>query len=102
MVVVPFFNYLETESEASVAMPTASIARASFSAPSPPRHAYHKLRFLDKTVVVNYEVKPQDTLWSIHQKFQIDEDTIRSSNMDDSASISAGKIILPIAERSIR
>ena len=92
MVVVPFFNYLETESEASVAMPMGYRPGLVLSS-VPPRHAYEKLRFLDKTVVVNYEVKPQDTLWSIHQKFQIDEDTIRSSNMDDSASISAGKII---------
>ena len=32
-------------------------------------------------------------VWGIHQKFKIDEDTIRSSNMDDSMSMTRGKIL---------
>jgi hypothetical protein len=44
-------------------------------------------------VILNYTVGPHDSFWGIHQKFLVDEDTIRSSNMEDSTAMTPGKII---------
>jgi murein DD-endopeptidase MepM/ murein hydrolase activator NlpD len=92
MVLVPFSQYLETESEASSAIPTGYRRNLLLSSITP-TPAYEKLRFLDRTVITNYVIGPRDTLWGIYQKFKIDEDTIRSSNMDEAASLTPGKIL---------
>jgi murein DD-endopeptidase MepM/ murein hydrolase activator NlpD len=92
MVLVPFYQFLETESEASTAVPTtfrSGLLLTNLAA----EPSLEKLRFLDRTVVVNYVVGPRESIWGIQQKFQIDEDTIRSSNMEDAANLSAGKIL---------
>ena len=92
MVLVPFYHYLATETEASTAMPAGYrsdlLLTAPFATPS-----YDRLRFLDRTVITNYVVGAHDSMWGIHQKFQVDEDTIRSSNMEDATALSAGKIL---------
>lgn len=92
MVLVPFYSYLETESEASVAIPLGYRPSLLLSSTSP-LPSFDRLRFLDRTVIMNYVVGAHDTLWGIHQKLQMDEDTIRSSNMDDSMSLTPGKIL---------
>jgi hypothetical protein len=92
MVLIPFSQYLETESEASAAIPTGYRSHLLLSS-VPVRPAYDKLRFLDRTVIVNYTLGLRETIWGIHQKFKIDEDTIRSSNMDEATSLTPGKVL---------
>ena len=92
MVLVPFFHFMEAESEASGAIPAGYRPDLLLSS-TLPQPSLDKLRLLDQTVILNYTVGPHDSLWGLHQKFQIDEDTIRSSNMDDSMTMTPGKIL---------
>jgi murein DD-endopeptidase MepM/ murein hydrolase activator NlpD len=52
-----------------------------------------QLRLLDRTVICDYSVKPHDTLWSIQKKFNVDVDTIRSSNGLDVISLPPGRVL---------
>lgn len=92
MVLVPFSRYLEGESEASGAIPVGCrpnllLTRAPITIPP------DRLRLLDKTVISSYVVGPRESFWGIHQKFNVDEDTIRSSNSEDSVSLASGKVL---------
>lgn len=93
MIVIPFFQYFETESEASSYIPATFkshlLLTGETSVP-----ALDKLTGLDRLVIANYVVKPYEDIYSICQKFNLKAYafTIRSSN-DLDESPTAGTVL---------
>jgi murein DD-endopeptidase MepM/ murein hydrolase activator NlpD len=54
---------------------------------------FDQIRKLDSLVVAQYLVQPGEDLWSIWQRYKIDQFTIRSSNDLDSQFVPAGTIL---------
>ncbi len=93
MIVVPFFQHFETESEASSHIPTTfkSNLLLSNNIPSP---ALDQITRLDRLVIAKYVVKPYEDIYSICMKYGLKAYafTIRSSN-DLDESPSAGTVL---------
>ncbi len=93
MVLVPFYHYLETESEASVAIPTAYRSGLLLTNPAPVP-ALDRIAQLDKLIISDYTVRRGVDIWSICQRFNLKNFafTIRSSNDLDESPV-AGTIL---------
>jgi murein DD-endopeptidase MepM/ murein hydrolase activator NlpD len=94
MVLIPFFSYLESESQASPAIPLGLRPNLLLTARNMPAPALDRLGQLDKLVIAEYTVRPYEDIWSICQRYGLKDFayTIRSSNgLDESPA--AGTVL---------
>jgi murein DD-endopeptidase MepM/ murein hydrolase activator NlpD len=93
MVLVPFYQVLETTSEASVAIPMGYRSGLLLTRPAPLPNL-EKNSQLEKLVITPYTVRPYEDIWTICQRQNVKQlvTTIRSSN-DLDESPAAGTVI---------
>jgi murein DD-endopeptidase MepM/ murein hydrolase activator NlpD len=94
MVLVPFFHYLESDSEASPAIPMGCRPGLLLTDPAPPP-ALDRIAQLDKLIITQYTVRHGEDIWSICHRFSLKNFafTIRSSN-DLDESPTAGTVLM--------
>src|SRR5436190_1190692 len=93
MAVVPLYNYLETESEAAVGIPTGYRSNLLLTS-QVPRPVLDRIAQFDQLVITPYVVQPREDIWSICHRYNLKNFafTIRSSN-DLDESPAAGTIL---------
>ena len=91
MVLVPAGHILVSDSEASSLSfginPTLCITR------SLPKIDYARLKLLDQAAIIRHVVGPKDNVWTIHEKYGVDVDTLRSSNGLEFLALTPGQVL---------
>jgi murein DD-endopeptidase MepM/ murein hydrolase activator NlpD len=96
MVLVPFYQYLESPSEASVAIPTGYRPTLLLTAPAPVPSLERNAQ-IEKLVITPYTVRANEDVWSICQRYNLKPfaATIRSSNDLDEMPAAGTVLMIP-------
>jgi murein DD-endopeptidase MepM/ murein hydrolase activator NlpD len=96
LVLVPFYQFLETESEASSTIPMGLRPGLLLTTPAP-TPALDKLAKLDRLVIAQYTMRSNEDIWSLCRRFGLKDyaTTIRSSNGLDELPTAGTVIKIP-------
>lgn len=92
MLLLPLFYFLQSRSEAAPAPSAFQSELLLTQVPASPR--FDQIHKLNYPVVATYVVKEREDLWSISQRFHVDQFTIKSSNDLENPFPSAGTVLL--------